>query len=218
MPSSDSPVTDPETVARTRIGVAMRELGHAVVGHDADPARLNELAGTLEAMTASLAAGSARSRSTAVTHYLHDRPVGEGELLLSHGDRPFAGPFSPWSVDMEVRREGDEAVGRVTFREAHEGAPRRCHGGVVAGVFDDVLGYVLQVHQLMAFTGTLSVRYEQPTPLFTPMVFRARLVRQEGRKLFMAADSWDGDRKIASAEAVFIVTDPSKFVDASPKD
>jgi acyl-coenzyme A thioesterase PaaI-like protein len=218
MSSSAVPVSDPETVARTRLGVAMRELGHAVVGHDAHPARLIGLAAELEAMTASIAAGATRSRSTAVTHYRHDQPVGEGELLLSHGDRPFAGPFSPWSVDMEVRREGDEAVGRVTFREAHEGAPRRCHGGVVAGVFDDVLGYVLQVHQLIAFTGTLSVRYEQPTPLFRPLVFRARLNGQEGRKLFMAADSWDGDRKIASAEAIFIVTDPARFVDASPAD
>jgi acyl-coenzyme A thioesterase PaaI-like protein len=215
---SDPPLSDPETAARTRIGLAMRELGHAVVGHDTEPDRLTELAAEIEAITASLATGAPRSRSSAASNYIHDRVVAEGEMLLSHGDRPFAGPFSPWSVDMVVRREGDEAVGRVTFREAHEGAPSRCHGGVVAGVFDDVLGYVLQVHHLVAFTGTLSVRYEQPTPLFRPIVFRARLVREEGRKLFMAADSWDGERKIGSAEAVFIATDRTRFLDSAPKD
>jgi acyl-coenzyme A thioesterase PaaI-like protein len=208
-----SPDPDAESIARTRLGAAIRELGHAVVGHEAAPAHLEDIAMQVEALAASLVGGASRSRASAVSHW-SEEPVTDGAILVSHGDRPFAGPFSPWSVDMEVRREGDEAVGRVTYREAHEGAPGRCHGGVVAGVFDDVLGYVLQLNRVVAFTGTLSVRYERPTPLFIPIVYRARLARQEGRKLFMTADCSAGDVRIASAEATFIAVDPSRFGDA----
>jgi acyl-coenzyme A thioesterase PaaI-like protein len=207
------PDPDAETLARTRLGVAIRNLGHAVVGHAADPAYLEQIAAGLEAMSESLSAGVRRSRVSTEAHF-GDDVVPEGAVLLSHGDRPFAGPFSPWSVDMTVRRVGDEAVGVVTYRSAHEGAPGRCHGGVVAGVFDDVLGYVLQIHRHVAFTGTISVRYERPTPLFVPIVYRARLDRIEGRKLFMTADCWHDEVRIATAEATFIAVDMARFGDA----
>jgi acyl-coenzyme A thioesterase PaaI-like protein len=207
MSSSDF---DAETLARTRLGAAIRNLGHAVVGHEADPAHLEEIAASLEQMSTSVQAGGARSRVSTEPHWGDDE-VPDGAVLLSHGDRPFAGPFSPLSVDMTVRRVGDEAVGVVTYRSAHEGAPGRCHGGVVAGVFDDVLGYVLQVHRHVAFTGTITVRYERPTPLFVPIVYRARLDRIEGRKLFMTADCWHDDLRIAGATATFIAVDIAQF-------
>jgi acyl-coenzyme A thioesterase PaaI-like protein len=210
MPPLDA---DAETLARTRLGAAIRNLGHAVVGHEADPEHLQQLASSLESMSASLQSGVGRSRTSTDAHW-GDDVVPEGAVLLSHGDRPFAGPYSPWSVDMTVRRVGDEAVGVVTYRSGHEGAPGRCHGGVVAGVFDDVLGYVLQVHQIVAFTGTISVRYERPTPLFVPIQYRARLDRVEGRKLFMTADCWHDDTRIASATATFISVDIERFGDS----
>jgi acyl-CoA thioesterase FadM len=89
-----------------------------------------------------------------------------------------------------------------------------CRGGIVAGVFDDVLGYVLQVHQHVAFTGSIAVRYERPTPLFVPIVYRARLDHIEGRKLFMTAGCWNDDLRIATSTATFIAVDPSRFGEA----
>ena len=48
---------------------------------------------------------------------------------------------------------------RARCGAAHEGAPGRSHGGVVAGLFDDVFGFVLDVVQEPAFTGELTIRY-----------------------------------------------------------
>ena len=47
----------------------------------------------------------------------------------------------------------------MTLRSAHEGAPNRSHGGIVAALFDDVFGFVLGVIHQAAFTGDLYIRY-----------------------------------------------------------
>ena len=43
-------------------------------------------------------------------------------------------------LDTEIHREGDDLIAYVTLRAAHEGAPGRSHGGVVAALFDDIFG------------------------------------------------------------------------------
>jgi hypothetical protein len=42
-------------------------------------------------------------------------------------------------------------------------------------------------------------------------VYRARLDRIEGRKLFMTADCWHDDLRIAGATATFIAVDIAQF-------
>ena len=46
----------------------------------------------------------------------------------------------------------EEAVARVRLGHAFEGAPGRAHGGIVASIFDDVMGIVLTIHSTPAFT------------------------------------------------------------------
>ncbi len=85
-------------------------------------------------------------------------------------------------------RDGDDAVAAVTLRAAHEGAPMRSHGGIVAALFDDVFGFVLGFHSLPAFTGELTIRYEAGVPIGVPLECRVRLTEQKGRKLLMAGE------------------------------
>jgi acyl-coenzyme A thioesterase PaaI-like protein len=196
-----------EHAARARLGKAIRNLGHTIVGNHNDAPRLDRAAAELEAIERRLNSGETRRRDPEGfgTGWGEARQeVAQGEVMESFGDRPFCGRFSPWGVDMVITREGDEAVARVTLGSAHEGAPGRCHGGIVAGIIDDVFGFVQQIHHHAAFTGTLSLRYEKPTPLHVPLVFRARLDRIEGRKLFMNADAWHANERLVTAEALFI--------------
>ena len=62
---------------------------------------------------------------------------------------------------MEV--DGDTVTGHVTFGRAYQGPPGQVHGGVIAGVYDQVLGLANFVVGRPGFTGTLSVRYVAPT-------------------------------------------------------
>ncbi len=87
--------------------------------------------------------------------------------------------------------------------------PERSHGGIVAAIFDDVLGYLLRFLQQPAYTGELTVRYLAPTPIREPLEFRARVERVEGRKIDTIAEAYaigdDGERThVATGTARFI--------------
>ena len=203
------------TEARARAGRAIRDLGHELVGHVADAELIDEVAATLDDLTKRLGDGDVRHR---VRENRADRwlePVADGGRMVSYDERPFSGRSSPWGVDLEVHRHGNEIEAILTLRAAHEGAPERSHGGIVAGLFDDVFGFVLDVVQEAAFTGELTIRYEAPTPLHRPIACRGRLARREGRKLFIEGELVDlttaGQPVVARGRAVFISVDPAVF-------
>ena len=130
--------------------------------------------------------------------------------MLSYPDRPISGAASPWGVDLVITRDGDGVIGRTTYRSAHEGAPGRVHGGVLAATFDDLFGFLNQLLEKRAFTGEITVRYEGPTPLNRPIELRARLVGIEGRKQFFEAEAFDGSTRFARSTATFITVDGFK--------
>lgn len=204
--ADDDQALDDEAL-RAEAGRAVRHLGHALVGHHAMPAVLQRVVAGVDALAAALDAGGVRTRPGSDMQNRVAGPVPQsGAVITSYPDRPVSGAASPWGVDLVVTRKGDEAVGRCTLRAAHEGAPERSHGGVVAAIFDDVYGFVLAIVQEVAFTGDLYVRYEAPTPLHTELTFRARSVGREGRKLFLEADAWHGDTRFATSKATFVIT------------
>ncbi|MET0143778.1 MAG: hypothetical protein ABW328_03205 [Ilumatobacteraceae bacterium] len=201
---------------RARAGQAVRDIGHALIGREASPALLDEVATTLQSLVERLdAGGPRRSRYREPRDMRWLAPKAEGELLNTYDERPFSGRSSPWGLDFEVHRRGDEIEALVTLRAAHEGAPARAHGGIVAGLFDDVFGYVLDVAQEAAFTGELTVRYERPTPLHRPLACRGRLDRRDGRKLHIIGELVDletaGHLVVARAHGLFIAVDPKVF-------
>jgi acyl-coenzyme A thioesterase PaaI-like protein len=123
-----------------------------------------------------------------------------------------SGRSSPYSLDPDIRREGDEVIATVTLRAAHEGAPARSHGGIVAALFDDVFGFVLAIHQTPGFTGELGIRYEAGTPLHVPLTCRVRLAERQGRKLFMTGELTTDDGTVCvRATATFIAIDPARL-------
>jgi acyl-coenzyme A thioesterase PaaI-like protein len=207
------PAPDPVTLARRRVGRAIRDLGHAVVGHVVDAAELDALADRLGEWASRLDDGPARSRAV-------ERPSGgwgpgpsDGEEMTSFEDRPVSGQASPLGLDARVVRDGDEAVCEVTLRAAHEGAPGRSHGGIVAALFDDVYGFLLTIHETPGFTGELGVRYLAGVPLHRPIECRVGLEGRDGRKLYMVGELTgagdDGHRVVyATSRATFITFDP----------
>jgi len=197
-----------ELVARERLGAALRSLGHAVVGRYNAATVLDEVAAQLEGAVERLERGEPRRRDPESfgNQFVGDAPA-DGPLPPSMPDRPFSGKASPWSVDMAVRREGDVVVTDVTLGPAHEGAPGRSHGGVVSGTFDDLMGFVLQLERLRAFTGELTVRYLAGMPIGEPVRFRSWLRERSGRKLYIDADATAGGTIVATATAVFIAVD-----------
>lgn len=115
---------------------------------------------------------------------------------------PLSAPAEIWAVEAEDG--GLEMRGRVTFGYAFEGPPTCVHGGVIAQLFDELLGTTNILTHHGAMTGTLTIRYRRPTPLLAGLDLEARLVGVEGRKVRL----WGAIRLrgeiTAEAEGLFI--------------
>lgn len=210
-PIADTPAIE---VARQRAGAAIRDIGHAFVGRHMTADQIDRLSDVLEGISAELWPGAPRNREMRSPR---DDMFDEGRIDQGFNERPISGAASPWGLDLDVHRVGDEVAAYVTLRAAHEGAPGRSHGGIVAALIDDVYGFVLGVLRLPAFTGELTVRYHAPTPLHRPLVCRARLAGREGRKLHLAAELVDvgTEEMVASSRGVFITVDPEQFLSST---
>lgn len=196
--------------ARARAAGALRRFGHALHSRDADVELLDQVAAAAERVTAQLEDVPRRERDVAaLVGPMWKDPVADGAVLDHFDDCFVSGDWNPMGIGIEVRREGDEAVATATLGPAYEGAPQRSHGGIVAAIFDDVLGCLLRFLQQPAYTGELTVRYLAPTPIEQPLEFRARVEQVEGRKIDTVGEAYaladDGSRThVATGTARFI--------------
>ncbi|MCC5949588.1 MAG: PaaI family thioesterase [Nitriliruptoraceae bacterium] len=198
---------------RGRAAAALRRLGHALMAHEADERLLLEVAEAAERVAALVEDGAPRVRDLADTkRRMFDQPVGDGERFVHFDECFVSGPFNPLGIAMEVRRDGEGVVAEVTLGAAFEGGPGRAHGGIVAAIFDDVLGYLLSVEHAPGFTGELQVRYLAPTPIGVPVRVRAQVVARDGRKLSTSAEATVAGEPVARAQALFIQVDPARFL------
>ena len=126
------------------------------------------------------------------------------------------GPDAPEGYHLQVRRDGDEMVAEHVFEERHSGAPGIAHGGAVATVVDDLLGYLLYVVKAPGVTRRLEVDYLKPVLTGVPYVVRGRLDRRDGRKLWVSCACTDPDGVVAfRATGLFVVVDVSHFAQAT---
>lgn len=126
---------------------------------------------------------------------------------------PLIGIGNALSPPLTLVEEDGVVVGHVRFGQAYEGPPNTVHGGYVAAAFDEVLGAAQSLSGAPGMTGTLSVRYEAPTPLHTDLRFEGRLVGVERRKIFVEGTCTAGDVVTARAEGIFISLKSGMFMD-----
>ena len=118
---------------------------------------------------------------------------------LSGRSNPLAPPMT---TELVEEPGGSYYVGgQVIFGAAYEGPPGHVHGGFVAAMFDELLGFA----QLSAgFTGTLTIRYRKPTPLHKQLTLKAWPERVDGRKRIIKGTCHFGETLLSEAEGLFI--------------
>ncbi len=84
---------------------------------------------------------------------------------------------------------------------------------MISALFDELLGVANILAGVGAMTGTLTIRYRSPTPLYTPLDFAARTTGIDGRKVHTIGTIHAGDRLCAEAEGIFILVEHSRFVE-----
>jgi acyl-coenzyme A thioesterase PaaI-like protein len=128
------------------------------------------------------------------------------DLATIHTYSPALGDANPFAPEVELEVTADKVVqGTVTFAEVHNGPPwNTCHGGVVALVYDDIVGLAAMVGAGGGMTARLTVNYRKPTPLFEPISFRAWLTEHEDRKFLARGEMRLGDTLLSEADGLFI--------------
>ena len=192
------------------LNVAVRRLITATRLADPPPGMANDLAGRLQLVTTELEAhsysgtiaqGSLRNDANPV-----EKRLGKPAEIFPYS--PALGPLNPIAPPLEAMVvDGDpfrEIRATGVLEAPYVGPPDIVQGGVIALLFDDVLGTALVVNDCGAMTGTLTVRYEAPTPICTELTWLGRLEGVEDRRVFASGELWVEGRRTATAEGVFI--------------
>jgi acyl-coenzyme A thioesterase PaaI-like protein len=202
---------DGDFVRRVAAATALRRLGHALVAHEVDDETLALIASEAGRWSAALEDMPDRVRPPLDTTRSSGVTDTQGGGRSRFPDGIVTGQTNPMGMAGATVRQGNEAVLRATLGAAFEGAPGRAHGGTVATLFDEVMGFVASIHAAWAFTGRLTVTYRAPTPIGVELEVRARLHSRHGRKLRIDAEARADGAVVAEAEGVFIAVDPERF-------
>jgi acyl-coenzyme A thioesterase PaaI-like protein len=182
-------------------------VGHPVPDEELERAsrQLVEIADTLE----NSATLSRRAR-TQPNLAGHPQDFFPNSPIIGYGN-PIAPPVEVWLGEGEDGQS--EIRGRVSFDYPYEGPPTCVHGGVIAELFDELMGAANVIANRPSMTGTLTVRYRRPTPLLAPLDLVARFVRSEGRKVHTWAAIYHEGVLTAEANGLFIEVQSGRMHD-----
>jgi len=195
------------TPLSAELAAELRELAATLHEFEADPESRASALDNLKQAQAHLSTGRRRLR------WYEESGGFDTAKTRSRDLSPFSGELNAMAPPMRFTSgENDRGepvlVGRVKLDRLREGPPHTVHGGVVAGLFDEILGAGQRLSGRMGgVTGRLVVRYRKPTPLSEDLEFRAWIHDDRTRRLVMKADCRVGSAITAEAEAVFIRVD-----------
>ncbi len=191
---------------------ALRDLGHAFVSHEIDEKLLTNIHTTIDKLLPTINRGEKRVRAISAMKRAAFASAPKDKESIDHfPDCVVSGQENPLGIAASGFRDKDEAVINVTLGAAFEGAPNRAHGGIVAALFDDAMGMILNIIETPAFTGKLTINYLAPTPVGQQLEFRAKCDQIDGRKIYVSAKATHDKKVIATADAIFISVPQAKF-------
>jgi len=107
--------------------------------------------------------------------------------------------------------EGNEVLGRVSIPRNLNGYKDIAHGGVVAALLDETMGWAATVFgeaHPMYVTGELTVKYLAPVPVEAEVEVRSRLVEDAGRLAYCEGVLLCGGKLCARAKGKFVAMSP----------
>ncbi len=72
---------------------------------------------------------------------------------------------NPIGLHLSFQMEDGEVRAPFTPEAEHQGWPGFMHGGLVATMLDEAMGWVTMSHGIWAVTGKINVRYREPIPV-----------------------------------------------------
>ncbi len=147
-----------------------------------------------------------------------DDPAPDRRVYVDHGYG--VGDYNPCfpQYTLELDDSGDDAGahGTVEFPISYEGPPGLVHGGFLAVFFDCVFQELNCALGLAGKTAELSVRFRRPTPLLTPLTYRAERIVDD-RRITGHAELFLGDELLCEAHLLAAKGDRAALPATSPR-
>ena len=111
------------------------------------------------------------------------------------------GEANPRGLHMHFDVEGDRATAEFTIPEYLQGFPGQAHGGAVATMLDEAMGWAVYGQGIWAMTAKLQVRFRDSVPLGEPLTVSGWVTRDRGRFIELKSELHTADG-VLLAEAV----------------
>ncbi len=186
-----------------RLAAALRRISSVMVGRPLTDEQIDQATTTVSAVADRLesAAEPVKRTRNQPNSAGHPQDYFPGSPMVGFAN-PIAPPVTVWPV---IGEGGEREIrGTVTFGYQFEGPPTCVHGGIIAELFDELLGMANLVVGEGAMTGTLKIRYNRPTPLLAPLDLVARRTGRDGRKVYAWGGIYSNGELTAEAEGIFI--------------
>ncbi len=121
------------------------------------------------------------------------------------------GSENPRGLGLKFRVEEGRAVAEFTPQDYLQGFPGYVHGGGVATVLDEAMGWAAYAAGVWAMTAKLNMRFRRSVPLRQQVKVTGWVTRERGRFLEVSAElrSRQG-HLLAEAEGLFVRLDGEK--------
>jgi acyl-coenzyme A thioesterase PaaI-like protein len=152
-------------------------------------------------------------RLSAARRGMHQLPALDDPVAFRRVYNPVTGVGSAIAPPIVIQPENGGVVGRTTVGLAYEGPPGYLHGGMSALFMDQLLGAAAVAAGLWGMTAHLELDYRRPVPLLTPLVLRAGVTEDAGRKTTVRgtiALEASPDEPLVQACGVFVMPSPEK--------
>jgi acyl-coenzyme A thioesterase PaaI-like protein len=111
-------------------------------------------------------------------------------------------------LHMEFRREGERAICEYTPCEYQQGYPGRMHGGLVATLLDEAMGWAVYGARQWGATARLSVRFRRPVRLEERLRIDAWITNNRSRLIELRGEIRDANGQLlAEGEGTFMKLD-----------
>jgi len=131
-----------------------------------------------------------------------ERASGRGVMCYACGAENERG------LHMEFRRDGDRAICEYTPCDYQQGYPGRMHGGLVATLLDEAMGWAVYGAARWGATARLNVRFRRPVRLDGTVRVEAWVVRVRSRLIELRAELHDArGETLAEADGAFMRLD-----------
>ena len=112
---------------------------------------------------------------------------------------------NPLGLHLSFKMENGEVIAPFTPLAEHQGWPGFMHGGLVATMLDEAMGWATMSHGIWAVTGKINVRYREPVPLYQPVTLVGIIEKNRGRWILVRAEIRNSEGAVLSeADAIFM--------------